>query len=367
MTDFGRVALVHDWLTGMRGGEKVLLELCRIFPQASIHTLLWNRGSVDPEIERRVRGESFLGRLPGAARGYRNFLPLFPAAVRSLRLPDADLVISSSHAVAKGVRVPAGARHVSYVHTPMRYLWGFGGDYFQAGAGRWWKRAALGAVAPYLRRFDVRTAAGVDGFIANSENVRRRIAQVWRRDAEVIHPPVDTEFFCPGEVAREGDYYLGAGSLEPYKRVDLLIEAFRGLDRPLKIVGSGTLAAALAREAPPNVRFLGRVDDEELRRLYRQCRALVFAADEDFGMVPVEAQACGVPVVCLGAGGALETVVDGVTGVHFDLPGATSVREAVLRLDRMRLEPAAIRAHALQFSRQTFRDRMEAFLSARLG
>src|SRR5712692_2175753 len=192
--EWKRVALVHDWLTGMRGGEKVLLELVRLLPSADIFTLLWKRGSVAPEIEARVRRTSFLDRLPWSAGAYRYYLPLLPAAIRSLDLAGYDLIVSISHAVAKAARAPSGAVHVSYIHTPMRYLWDTGPDYFQFGTGRWWKRAALGAAAPWLRRFDCRTAAGVDFFVANSENVRQRIRRIYGGEACLIHPPVDTIF-----------------------------------------------------------------------------------------------------------------------------------------------------------------------------
>ena len=362
-----RVALVHDWLTGMRGGEKVLLELCRLFPSCEIYTLLWNRGSVHPEIERRVRRTSFLQNLPRAATGYRNYLPLFPAAVRSLKVRDADLVISSSHAVAKGVRVPTGVPHVSYIHTPMRYLWDDTDSYFQAGRGRWWKRIGLAAIAPYLRRFDVRTAGDVSCFLAVSETVRERIRRVWGVDAWVIHPPVDTDYFCPADPPCNEDFYLAVSSLEPYKRIDLAIDAFRRLPRRLVVAGSGSQRKDLLRSAPPNVSFLDRVSDEQLLGLYRRCRALIFPGIEDFGIVPVEALACGKPVVCFGGGGVTESVADGEAGIHFHPQTAEVLAEAVLRSEQREWDPERLRQAALPFSRQHFRDRMGSFLRSRFG
>ena len=252
-----RIALVHDWLTGMRGGEKALLELCRLFPSAEIHTLLWNRGTVHPEIESRVRQTSFLQRLPRSATAYRNYLPLFPAAVRSLSIQDVDLVISSSHAVAKGARVPPNVPHVSYIYTPMRYLWDDAGNYFRFGRRRHPKRLALALVAPYLRRFDLKTASSVDHFIAISENIRRRIQRVYRVDATVIPPPVDTDFYRPADQPKEKDYYLVVSSLEPYKRIDLAIEAFHRLRRPLLVAGSGSQEKELCRLGGERVRWLG--------------------------------------------------------------------------------------------------------------
>ena len=361
MTDL-RVALVHDWLTGMRGGEKVLLELCRLFPQATVHTMVWNRGSVHPEIEARIAEVSFLRKLPGVESGYRNYLPLYPAAIRLLRLPPVDLVLSTSHAVAKGVRSPRGAVHVSYIHTPMRYLWGFGGDYFRFGGAAGWKRAALAAVRPYLKRFDLRTASNPDRLLANSRTVQRRILDVWGRESQVIHPPVDTDFFSPGEELPQ-DYYLVVSPFEPYKRVDLVLDAFRGLERRLVVVGGGTLERRLRGIARSNVEFVGRVDDTRLLELYRGCRALVFPTNEDFGMTPVEAQACGRPVIAYAEGGATETVADGESGVLFEPQTAQGLRTAIERFESLRFDPARCRQQSLAFSVERFRDRMGAFLA----
>ena len=361
-----RIALVHDWLTGMRGGEKALLELCRLLPSAEIHTLLWNRGTVHPEIERRVRQTSFLQKLPRAATAYRNYLPLFPAAVRSLSIQDVDLVISSSHAVAKGVRVPPGIPHVSYIYTPMRYLWDDTGNYFRFGTGRHSKRLALALVAPYLRRFDLKTASSVDHFVAISENIRRRIQRVYRADATVIPPPVDTDFYRPADKPKQDDYYLVVSSLEPYKRVDLAIEAFRRLPRPLVVVGSGSQEKELRRFGGERVRWLGQVPDEGLRELYRNCRALVFPGIEDFGIVPVEAQACGKPVICCGRGGATETVVHGQTGLHFWPQHSDALVETVRRFERLSWDSQAMRHQSLRFSAVHFHDRMKKFLGSSL-
>jgi len=362
-----RVALVHDWLTGMRGGEKVLLELCRMFPSARIYTLLWQPGSVDPEIESRIQQTSFLQLLPRSRTAYRYLLPLFPAAVRSLAIRDADLVISSSHAVAKGVRVPAGVPHVGYIHTPMRYLWDDADSYFRFGRGRSWKRAALQIVSPALRRFDLHTADGVDHFIANSETVRRRIQRLYRREATVIPPPVDTDFFRPASRSSESGYYLVVSSLEPYKRIDLALEAFERLDRPLRIAGSGTQANALKRAAGKNVTFLGRVSDADLLKLYQNCRAIVVPGIEDFGIVPVEALACGKPVICCGSGGVTETVTDGETGVYFWPQHRKALAEAIERSEATRWDQDKLRRSALRFSRERFRAGMREFLAARLG
>jgi len=362
-----RVALVHDWLTVSRGAEKVLLELCRLFPSAEIHTLLWNPGKVHPEIDRRVVQTSFLQRFPDATRLYRNYLPLFPKAIESLEIPKVDLVISSSHAVAKSVIVPKGTCHVSYVHTPMRFLWGDTASYFQFGRGRRLKSAALKLVSPYLRRFDVRTANRVNHFIANSENVRERIRRVYDREATVVHPPVDTDFYHPEPSSGGGDYYLIASALEPHKRIDLAVRAFAGMNASLVVVGAGTQQAELRSIAGDNVSFVGRVSDEELRRLYRGCRAALLPGVEDFGIVPVEAQACGRPVVCFNRGGARETVVPGETGVYFENQEPAALQAAIAESEQIAWDPEHIRRHSLQFSRVQFRDRMEQFFASRLG
>jgi glycosyltransferase involved in cell wall biosynthesis len=356
-----KTALVHDWLTGMRGGEKVLAELVQLMPQADIFTLVWKPGSVSSEIEARVRGVSFLQRLPHCATAYRAYLPLFPAAIRSFDLSGYDLIVSSSHAVAKSVRAPAGSLHLSYVHTPMRYIWHARRDYFRFGRGRIVKKAALAAVCPWLRRFDVRTAADVHFYIANSQNVRDRIRHLYGRDAEVVYPPVDTEYFTPG-AANSGGYYLAAGALEPYKRVDLVIKAFAGGSRRLIVAGRGSLSRDLRRIVRSPVEFEGEVSDARLRELYRGCRALVFAGLEDFGMVLVEAQACGRPVICFGGGGAREAVVAGRTGLHFHEQSEAALLRAVERFESMSWDAGAIRAHSLKFSSERFRESMTSLL-----
>jgi glycosyltransferase involved in cell wall biosynthesis len=345
----------------MRGGEKVLLELVRLLPDADVFTLVWKHGSVAGEIEARVRGVSFLQGLPLGQEAYRYYLPLFPAAVRSLDLRGYDLVLTSCHAVAKGAAVPSDALHVCYMHTPMRYLWDSERDYFQFGNGCWWKRPALRMVTPWLRRFDLRTAARVDWFVANSENVRGRIRRIYGREARVIPPPVDTDFFTPAESGAAADYYLVVSPLEPYKRVDLAIDAFSGGKRRLLIAGKGTLERELRARARPPVEFVGHVPDEKLRELYRHARALIFPGREDFGIIPVEAQACGRPVVCYGAGGALETVADGVSGVHFRPQTARGLMDAVEGLERVPWDSRLIRQQSLTFSRRKFRERLEAF------
>lgn len=353
-----RTAIVHDWLSGMRGGEKVLESLCHLLPDADLFTLFYDPHSVSETIRKRRVTTSWLDRLPGIHRHYRNFLPLFPRAVESLDLCGYDLVVSISFAVAKGAN-PRGARHVCYCETPLRYAWDFSGDYLDGGRVPWWKRQALRSIQASLRAWDVESSHRVNEFLANSEHVRERIKQCYNRPARVVYPPVDTDFFSPATTASATDApYLVVSALEPHKRVDLAVAAFAASGRTLLVAGKGTLEQKLRREASANVRFLGWVTDADLRDLYRNCRALIFPGQEDFGMVPVEAQACGRPVVAYGRGGALETVLDGSTGVFFSEATPVSLRSAVDRFERLKFDPVAARRNSLRFSRQRFEEQM---------
>jgi glycosyltransferase involved in cell wall biosynthesis len=360
-----RVALVHDWLTGMRGGERVLLSLARLFPDAPIHTLLHVKGSLARELEAREIRTTFVQRLPRVTRRYRHYLPLFPAAVASLDLGGCDLVISSSHCVAKGVRVPTGALHVCYCHTPMRYVWDRFDDYFGPGRVSAPVRWLIRFFASGLRAWDVATAGGVDGFVANSAYVASRIRRYYGRAAEVIPPPVDTGFFTPGTPG-PGAYDLVVSALAPYKRIELILDAYRGAGWPLTIVGTGPEADRLRARAPAEATFLGQVDDPALRELYRGCRAVIMAGVEDFGIVPLEAMACGRPAVVFAEGGGAETVVPGETGAVFEDPSPASLRAAVDSLTSLRFNTGALRTRALQFSRDRFEARFRSFVESAL-
>jgi glycosyltransferase involved in cell wall biosynthesis len=360
----GRVALVHDWLTGMRGGEKCLDVLCEIFPRADLHTLLHVPGSVSPRIEARHIATTFVGRLPGASRSYRRWLPVFPRAIESLDLGARDLIVSTSHCVAKGVRVPPGALHVCYCHTPMRYVWDQFEAYFGAGRADPLTRLAARIVRRPLQRWDVRTAARVHRFVANSEHVRARIRRYYDRDAIVVHPPVDCGRFAADPRGPE-DYFLAVSAFAPYKRLDLAIEAARRAGVRLVVVGRGPEAARLERLAQGSrCEFLPWQPDEALAGLYARCRALVFPGEEDFGIAPVECMAAGRPVVALAAGGALETVVPGETGV---LVAGTDPEVWAAALRDFRddaFDPGRLRAHALRFDRAVYRERMRAVLES---
>ena len=347
-----RVALVHDWLTGMRGGEKVLEALCEQFPDADIFTLFHRRGSVSPAIERHRIDTSFVQWLPFAASQYRRYLPLFPTAVEQFDLDSYDAVISSSHCVAKGAVAPGRSRHLCYCFSPMRYAWDQFDAYFGPGrtspaARRWLYRPVMARMA----RWDAATAHRVDRFVAISQYVAGRIARYYNRKATIVYPPVDTSFYHPAEVAPEG-HFLVVSALVPYKRIDLAIDAARLAGARLRVVGEGPDRERLMRQAGGSVEFLGWMSDEAVRDEYRRARAVILPGEEDFGIVPVEAQACGRPVIAFGRGGALETVIDGETGTFFAEASAPALAGAFERLSRMTLDSARIRRHAEAFSRE---------------
>jgi glycosyltransferase involved in cell wall biosynthesis len=375
-----RVVLVHDWLTGMRGGEKCLEVVCRRWPQARLFTLLHARGKVSEAIERLQPETSFLQLLPESHRYYRWLLPLMPAAAASWRLPPCDLVVSFSHCVAKSARTPRGVPHVCYCFTPMRYAWhmrqAYFGDDTAAPDGRRafsaLKARAIDGVLAWLRDWDRRTAAGVTHFVAISQTVRRRIAECYRRDSAVIYPPVDTDFYCPAAVPRE-DFYLAVSAFAPYKRIDLAIEACNQLRRRLLVIGTGQDEARLRSLAGPTVALIGWQPDEVIRDHLRRCRALLFPGEEDFGIVPVEAHACGTPVIALGRGGATETVLPPgsrePTGLWFDEPAVEALVEALLLFERRSgdFHPAAARRQAQRFNAQRFEDELFRFLAGVLS
>ncbi|MGA3085217.1 MAG: glycosyltransferase [Thermodesulfobacteriota bacterium] len=364
-----KVALVHDWLTGMRGGEKCLEIFCEIFPQADLYTLLHVKGSVSPTIEKHRILTTWAQHLPGVEKKYRHYLPLFPLAVRSMNLKGYDLVLSSSHCVAKGVRVYPPTLHISYIFTPVRYVWDMYDIYFgkESSTGLL-VRVVMPFVAAILRHWDVRTSQQVDYLLADSENVRRRILKYYHREAEVIPVPVDTKHFDLSFQPR--DYYLMVTALAPYKRIDLAVRAFNRSQKPLIIVGTGPLMESLQKESGKNIIWLGWQSNENLKKLYGECLALIFPGEEDAGITPLEAQASGRPVVAFGRGGALETVVpleeylegrrDFFSGIFFREQMETALLEAVERLEQHAhlLNPEKIRNHSLQFDREIFKERM---------
>jgi glycosyltransferase involved in cell wall biosynthesis len=382
------VALVHDWLTGMRGGEKVLEQLGALFPEAPIYTLFHFPGSVSAALERHPIHTSFLQRAPGIRRHYRRYLPLFPAAIEDFDLAGFDLVISSSHCVAKGIVPPPDGLHLCYCHTPMRYAWDQEHAYFPRRRGLLARVRALTLTA--LRAWDAAASARVDLFIANSSFVARRIRAYYGRDAEVVHPPVAVDYFtpapakapafglaapaaaAPGAVqapgAGRGGYALVVSALAPYKRLEVAIAACERAGVELRIAGDGPERARLARLAGPRARLLGRVGDEQLRDLYRGARMLVQPGVEDFGIAAVESLACGTPVVAAARGGVLDIVVDGRHGVLYDdqgpAPGAAALAAAIDKAGQMSWNPLDLRNRAESFAAGHFADRMRSLATS---
>lgn len=397
----GEVALVHDWLTGMRGGEKVLEEIAHLFPGAPIHTLFHFPGSVDKALESHPIHTSFLQRAPGLARRYRSYLPLFPFAIEDFDLTDARLVISSSHCVAKGVIPGPEALHVCYCHSPMRYAWDQEHAYFPKRRGP--VARLRGAALTALRAWDVASAARVDHFVANSRFVASRIERYYRRDADVLHPPVDTDWFTPGDDEAEhgtagddprsaGGYCLMVAALAPYKRVEVAMEACEALGLELRVVGEGPERSRLEALTRGGTQLLGRVDGTALRQLYRDAALLLQPGVEDFGIAPVEALACGTPVVALAEGGVLDIVEHGTHGVLYRLrpesadngedesatvalpwagdavhrlgTHAAALATAIDKARQIRFNGLDLRQRADAFSRSRFRERFSDLLKS---
>lgn len=354
-----RVTLAHHWLTTLRGREKVLEQLCLLFPDAPIETLLAVPDFLSPIISRHPIHQSLLGRLPGARKWYRHALPLYPLFLRSGKV-DADLLLSSDASLIKGIRKTPRTRHVCYCHSPPRYLWDAQDEYLQS-MGRL-TGLMLKLCTGYLRAFDRRAAQSVDLFLANSGFVAERIQLAYGKEATVVHPPVDTSFYVPGG-PRES-FYLVVSALTPYKRIDLAVEAFNQLGKPLVIIGDGPERAELEAMARSNIRFLGSQPDAILRDHYQRCTAMIFPGIKDFGITPLEAQACGRPVIALARGGALETVIHEQTGLFFALPLPEAIEETVVRMEReaKRFEPDVCRENALRFGQEVFRERMRDVL-----
>jgi glycosyltransferase involved in cell wall biosynthesis len=347
-----KVALSHDWLTGMRGGAKVLEVLCELHPDADVFTLVHDRGSVSPAIERHRITRSLVQWLPGARRHYRHYLPLFPFVIEQFNLDAYDLVISSSHCAAKAAVPPGRARHLCYCHSPMRYAWDQFDAYFgPARVGRIASRWLYRPVLARLARWDAATTNRVDRFVANSRYVAGRIRRYYNREATIVYPPVDTVFYHPAEIA-PASHFLIVSALVPYKRIEVAIAACERAGARVRIAGDGPDRARLEKYAGSHAEFLGRLTDEQLRDEYRRALAVLLPGEEDFGIVPVEAQACGRPVVALGRGGALETVIDGETGVLVTEPGPDALARGLERVAARRFDATRIRRHAEQFSRE---------------
>jgi len=379
-----KIAIVHDWLTGMRGGEKCLEVLCKLYPSADLYTLLHIPGSVSPSIESHSIHTSFIQNLPFVKSKYRYYLPLMPFAIESFDLRKYDLILSSSHCVAKSVKPRPGSLHICYCHTPMRYIWDQFDQYFcrvKSGFIPW---AIMKILRPWLQQWDSNTSCRVDEYIANSRHVQKRIKKYYLREASIIHPPVDTKRFKPSGDKKK-DYFLIVSAFAPYKRVDLAVEAFNKLGYPFVIVGEGQDAGLLRRMASSNIRFEGWLDDMSIADRYAGCRAFVFCGEEDFGISLLEAQAMGRPVIALGRGGALETVIPdrktwkpdieipenktiNPTGVFFYEQTSEDLIRAIQHFESVesQFDEEKIQEHAAQFDVAIYADRIKKFVEERL-
>ena len=379
-----KIAIVHDWLTGMRGGEKCLEVLCKLYPSADLFTLLHIPGSVSPSIESHSIHTSFIQNLPFVKSKYRYYLPLMPFAIESFDLRKYDLILSSSHCVAKSVKPRPGSLHICYCHTPMRYIWDQFDQYFcrvKSGFIPW---AIMKILRPWLQQWDSNTSCRVDEYIANSRHVQKRIKKYYLREASIIHPPVDTKRFKPSGDKKK-DYFLIVSAFAPYKRVDLAVEAFNKLGYPFVVVGEGQDADLLRRMANSNIRFEGWLDDMSIADRYAGCRAFVFCGEEDFGISLLEAQAMGRPVIALGRGGALETVIPdrktwkpdieipenktiNPTGVFFYEQTSEDLIRAIQHFESVesQFDEEKIQEHAAQFDVAIYADRIKKFVEERL-
>ena len=357
-----QVALVHDWLTTIGGAEKVLESLMEIFP-SELYTLVKNpKDLVGTPFESMEIKTSFIQKLPRAKKKYRSYLPLFPLAIEQFDLGGYDLIISSSHSVAKGVLTHADQIHICYCHTPMRYAWDLYQQYLRESN---LKSGPKGVLAKfflhYLRMWDAQSSARVNAYVANSHYVARRIKKLYQKEASVIHPPVNLDYFDLEE--NKEDYYLTASRMVPYKKIDLIVEAFSSMsDKKLVVIGEGPEMEKIKKKAKKNIEILGFQDDGTLRTYLQKAKGFVFAALEDFGILPVEAQGCGTPVIAFGKGGALETVVENQTGLFFPEQTVSSLIEAIERFEKKSFDPKVIRAHAETFREEVFKEKFQAFV-----
>jgi glycosyltransferase involved in cell wall biosynthesis len=366
-----KVALVHDWLTGLRGGEKVLESLLELWPKADLYTLVYNQGSVSPLIENRNIYTSFIDRLPFKKNRYPYYLPLFPAAIELFNFKNYDLILSTSHCVAKGIRTPPNCLHISYIHSPMRYVWDMYEEYFAEDQTNFITSKLIPIFANRLRIWDITSSNRVDYFIANSEHVAKRIWRYYRRESTVINPPVDTNVFKL--MNRSGDYFLIISALVAYKKIDLAVKTFNKLNTNLIIIGDGPEKKRLQKNAKNNIQFLPWQNKEVLNKYYASCKALIFPGEEDFGIVPVEAQSCGKPVIAYARGGALETVIayDGTneghsTGIFFDEQNENALINAINTCNKLKWESEFIRKHALKFGSTRFKYSIKNFIHQKI-
>ena len=381
-----KIAIIHDWLTGMRGGEKCLEVLCKLYPSADIFTLLHIPGKVSPVIESHRIHTSFIQNLPFAESKYRYYLPLMPSAIEAFDLKEYDLILSSSHCVAKSVKPGPSSMHICYCHTPMRYIWDQFDQYFGKGKSSWFAATAMKFIRGWLQRWDVKTSRRVNHFIANSRHVQKRIKKYYNQEAAIIHPPVDTGLFTPDTDEKKENYFLIVSAFAPYKRLDLAVNAFNQLNLPFVVIGEGQDAKRLKEMAKTNIHFEGWLDNSQIRSHFARCRAFIFSGEEDFGITLLEAQAMGRPVIALGRGGALETVVPdsqswkpetGIdkiatsqpTGVFFYEQTPEALIKAIQHFKSIesQFDADAIRTHAQKFDVSVYTERIKTFIEEKLA
>ena len=357
-------ALIHDWFSVYAGAEKCVESFTNIWDDFEVYSLIDFLSNEDRKIilKGKKAHTSFIQKLPKAKTKYRNYLPLFPLAIEQFDLSEYDVILSSSHAVAKGVLTHSNQLHISYVHTPIRYAWDLYHQYLKESG---LNKGLKGKVAKYflhkIRMWDLSTINRVDHYIANSNYIARRIKKVYGKESTVIYPPVDVERFKLFE--EKEDFYLTASRMVPYKKIDLIVEAFSKTDKKLVVIGTGPDMQKIKSFASKNVEFLGFASDEVLLEYMQKAKAFVFAAEEDFGIVPVEAQACGTPVICLGKGGTKETVIDGITGIHFEEQTIKSLTKAIERFETINFDHKKVREHSLKFSKERFEKEIEEFVN----
>lgn len=357
-----KIALVHEFLNQLGGAERVLENFLRIWPDSVLHILIYDDQKTHGFFEAYRKRMSFLNGFPGAHSHHRWLLPIMPFAIEQFRFDDFDIVLSDSSSFAKGIRT-GNKLHICYCHTPTRFLWTESEDYIRSQPYPFFVKWGARTLIPWLKHWDYKAAQRPHFFIANSVNVQKRIKKYYNRDSVVIPPPVDTEVFHPE--GKKENYFFVASRLEPYKKIELVIQAFNELGLPLKVAGSGTTSGSLRAMARSNIEFLGRISDEELRRRFSEAQAFIFPAEEDAGIMVLEAQACGTPVIAYRAGGALETVKEGITGEFFGQQSAESLKKALKDFDPSKFDPHAIREHAQKFDKKIFQEKIRRFVEER--
>lgn len=359
-----KVAIVHDWLTTYGGGERVVEEFMTLFPDAPIYTSVYDQKNLGHIFPAEKVKTSFMQKIPGVLRHYRKLLSLMPRAFEEFDLSGYDLVLSSSSSCAKGILTGASTLHISYVHSPMRYAWDLYPEYLRSSGV--FTRMGMRRQMPEIRQWDALSSMRVDRLVANSREVASRIRKTYRREPVVLHPPIRTDLFTPGRAENNRDYYYVLSRFIPYKRIDIAIAACNQLGRRLVITGSGPLEKKLRQIAGPTIEFTGSLPDSGIRDYYRGCKAFLFPGFEDFGMTPVEAQACGKPVLAYGHGGVLDSVLPGVTGVFFAEQSTESLIKGIQDLESREWNSGKIRAHAENFSSGEFRRKLSEFITESL-